>query len=154
MAENNVMKRLLMQLVAAATIPMLCSCETIRATPLPAGIARIHVVNNPRVIVEGFEVHLKQVLSERGIAIQSTQMPPADATSYVLTYTAKQGWDLAPFLNHVDISITKAGRSIADATYRHAGGLSLAKWGSVEAKMMPVYDKLLANYPLVPRFGR
>ena len=143
-----------MRLFVLAMMSALCGCETVDATALPTGIPLMVVVDNPKVIVDGFEAHLKRSLTEHGIAVQSAPIAPANATSYVLTYTARQGWDFTTFLNYADISVSKAGRSIATATYRHAGGLSLLKWQSVETKMGPVYEKLLVNYPLIPRWGQ
>jgi len=67
-----------------------------------------------------------------------------------MTYTANWNWDLALYMTDARLNIYHGTQRtpVASATYhlRNKGGLSLAKYGSAEAKMNQLIDQLLIQY--------
>jgi hypothetical protein len=75
---------------------------------------------------------------------------PEASDVVVLTYTARQSWDLGTYLSQAEIVMRQQGQRVAYAEYHLVGGGGLCpmKWDSVKTKMDPVFDELLQNCPV------
>jgi hypothetical protein len=72
--------------------------------------------------------------------------PAPEKCDFILTYTARRSWDLAPYLSTAEIWLKRDGEQVGYADYHliGKGGLSLMKWQSTKTKMDPVVDQLFA----------
>jgi hypothetical protein len=125
-------------------------CTNLMIKPLSGDprIKEIVIVENPKaqdpdflaVLVEGFQRH--------GIATQVVKEAPA-TDAYVATYVAYRIWDIAWYLNDATITITRGGQRVSQAIFhlKAGGGFAPNKWASTKAKIDPVIDELLAQYP-------
>jgi len=93
------------------------------------------------VLKEGFARH------SIATSVYSESATKPTGCEYVLTYTARQSWDFAPYLSQAELWLEKDGREIGYAEYHLVGkgGLSLMKWEGTKTKMDPVIDDLLVN---------
>ena len=91
---------------------------------------------------------MKEGFARHSIAtnIYSGTIKPADC-EYVLSYTALQSWDFAPYLSHAELWLEKDGLQVGYVEYHliGKGGLSLMKWEGTKTKMDPLLDELLGN---------
>jgi hypothetical protein len=141
--------RLVLPLLAAATL--LGACTATRVTPLQAAADQMCIEENPKVQVSDFVPVLQEGFARHGIQTQvHSQIPRADCP-YVVTYSARRSWDMAPYLSTAEITILGPRRqTLAKANYhlRGKGGLSLMKWQGTKSKIDPVIDELLASAEL------
>jgi hypothetical protein len=141
--------RLVLPLLAAATL--LGACTATRVTPLQAAADQMCIEENPKVQVSDFVPVLQEGFARHGIQTQvHSKIPRADCP-YVVTYTARRSWDMAPYLSTAEITILGPRRqTLAKANYhlRGKGGLSLMKWQGTKSKIDPVIDELLASAEL------
>lgn len=111
------------------------------------------IEKNDKVIVEEFLGVVQDRLHTHGVSseIYVGTEPPAHCI-YRMTYTALKTWDVATYLHHAEIRLYKGTSRIGQAEYhlKGKGGLALNKWASVESKMNPVIDDLLANLKIDP----
>lgn len=136
-------------LILAATIT---GCTSVTVKPINANthpVNHICIQRNPEVIVAGFIESIEGGLARHGITSEryGGDRPPEHCV-YTLSYVARQHWDLATYLWLGTVEIRKGAEIVGTADYhlRNQGGLSLNKWKSVETKMRPVMDQLLANF--------
>jgi len=130
-----------------ATILIGCTSVKVRMVdPRLDNISHICIKDNPRVIVDDFVSVIEDKFMEHGISSEVFEGRPPDNCIYVLTYTARQSWDIATFLKYAEIKIRKNRKIIGSAIYKHGGGLALNKWHSTKDKMGPVIDKLLEKF--------
>lgn len=143
--------RLVLPLLTAATL--LGGCTATQVTPLQAAADHMCIEENPKVQVSDFVPVLQEGFARHGIQTQvHSRIPWADCP-YVVTYTARRSWDLAPYLSTAEITILGPRRqTLAKANYhlRGKGGLSLMKWQGTKSKIDPVIDELLASAQLSP----
>jgi hypothetical protein len=135
-------------LLGAATL-VLSACTTVNVHKVDAAAYPLDLVcieENPDVRVSDFVNVLEDGFQRHGIKtlIYKTQAP--EKCRYTLWYTARRGWDLAPFMNFAELRLRVGDETIALATYKHSGGFALNKWASTQSKMDPVLDELLANF--------
>jgi hypothetical protein len=141
--------RIALPLLAAATL--LGGCTATQVTPLQASADQMCIEENPKVQVSDFVHVLQEGFARHGIQTQlHSKIPRADCP-YVVTYTARRSWDMAPYLSTAEITILGPRRqTLAKASYhlRGKGGLSLMKWQGTKSKIDPVIDELLASTQL------
>jgi hypothetical protein len=128
----------------------LAGCTSIKVTPLDRSYELSHVCieNNEKVIVSDFVGVIEDSFKDHSISTELYSGETPVHCKYILKYTALQSWDMALYLSHAELRLFKGNTRIAYAEYhlRGKGGFSLVKWASVESKMKPVVDKLLAQY--------
>jgi len=134
--------------LAAAVVAMggCTSVEVKSARSIEPG-TQVCIVNNPKVIVEGFVDVVREGFSRHGLPTRLVNANEAASCPVTLTYTALRSWDFSPYLSRAELRLWKNGLQIGSAEYhlRGRGGLSLAKWQGVKSKMTPVIDQLLAD---------
>src|SRR5438093_2938702 len=81
--------------VVAVAILILAGCTVRHASPLAQRPDRLCIQRNPAVTVPDFLPTLQEVLLARGVktTVYDGNAAPADCP-YVLTYTARRGWDM------------------------------------------------------------
>ncbi|WP_036986198.1 Sbal_3080 family lipoprotein [Pseudomonas sp. URMO17WK12:I4] len=130
----------------------LAACTSIRVTPLQSAPTTMCIEENPKVMVSDFVPVLQQGFARHGITTQLYSAIPEDRCPYVVKYTARRTWDMAPYLSSAELTILGPRRqTVASANYhlRGKGGLSLMKWQGTKSKMDPVIDELLSNTQLI-----
>jgi hypothetical protein len=126
----------------------LCGCMSVKVRPVEANndpIKLVYIRLNRQVAVTDFLLVLEDGFQRNGIKTKIITDDTASDSDYVVSYSAKQSWDLAPYLRSAEIRLKKGGKLIASATYHQAGGFDFSKWGSTASKIDPVIDKLLTN---------
>ncbi len=138
----------LVVLVICCGVFTACTSVTVRRPDSNLAIKHVCIQENPKVWVSDFLPVLKNGFTRHNIAttIYSGTTKPAGC-EYVLSYTALQSWDLAPYLSHAELWLEKDGRQIGYAEYHliGKGGFSLMKREGTKTKMDPVIDALLQN---------
>jgi hypothetical protein len=135
------------RLVALAVAALTTGCTSVQVTPVTAPIERVCIERNPKVVVEDFLPVVQTAFMRHGVTTVVYDAPvPADCR-VVMTYTARRGWDMAPYLKYAELRLAESGATIGEATYRHGGWFGLNKWAGTASKMNPVVDQLLANVP-------
>jgi len=127
------------------------ACTSIKVNELNPAEYKVHHVcieNNPKVIVSEFLGVIEEGLHRHGITSEVYEGKKPGYCEYYLTYTALKTWDIGMYLHHAEIHLYKDRRKIAYAEYHldGKGGLALNKWASVDSKMDPVINQLLAGY--------
>lgn len=140
------------RLIVACLAAVLAGCTSIAVKPVDRDQHRVEHVciqENPRVIVDGFLESVERGLDRHGLTSEryAGDKPPEHCV-YTLNYVARQNWDIAVYLWQAEVEMRKGAEIVGTAEYhlRNKGGLSLNKWGSVESKMAPVMDELLASF--------
>ncbi len=131
----------------AITLVALAGCTAVSVEPLAEKPQHMCIKRNPKVIIEDFVPVLQAGLRRHGIESTLYDSVPLSC-SQIMEYTARRSWDMAPYLSTADLLIRdRQDRRLAKAHYhlRAKGGFSLLKWASVESKMNPVIDQLLAR---------
>lgn len=134
--------------VAALCVLSLSACTTVNVQKVDTAahkIEQVCIIENPKVAVSDFLQVLESGFQRHGIqtSVQRGRVP--ESCEYTLTYTAKRGWDLKPFLNMAELSLKKGNTNIASAVYSHGGGFALNKWAGTKEKIDPVIDQLLSG---------
>ncbi|WFS19303.1 Sbal_3080 family lipoprotein [Pseudomonas sp. 905_Psudmo1] len=145
------MSKLRIALPLLATVTLLGGCTATRVTPLKAAADQMCIEENPKVQVSDFVPVLQEGFARHGIQTQIYSKIPRADCPYVVTYTARRSWDMAPYLSTAEITILGPRRqTLAKANYhlRGKGGLSLMKWQGTKSKIDPVIDELLASAQL------
>ena len=135
----------LLALLAAAL-----GCTTVEVSPVPARgypIALLCIERNPEVVVEDLLAVIEQGAARHGIATRMVDAPIPAECDYTLWYAARRRWDIRPVLGYVELRVRFRGETIGSATYLSRPSLSLFKWRSTEAKIGPVIDELLGQFP-------
>jgi hypothetical protein len=132
------------------TILLLAGCTSVdvKEVPSSAKLSHVCIENNPKVIVVDFLPVVRDGFARHGITTEVYKDTPPEYCEYRLTYTAFKTWDIATYLHHAELRLYQEHNQIGFAEYHltGGGGLSLTKWASVESKMNPVIDELLAAY--------
>jgi hypothetical protein len=127
-------------------ILMLAGCTVRHASPLAQRPERLCIQRNPAVVVSEFLPTLQEALRDRGVqtAVYDGNTAPDDCP-YVLTYTARRGWDMVSYLKLVELTVTRRdGTTVGHALWRHRGGFGLNKWAGSRGKIQRTVDDLLA----------
>lgn len=147
------MKKYRGKTLSAIAIVAVSGCTAVSVQPLANKPQHMCIERNEAVIIADFVPVLQAGLKRHGMTSTLHDVPPVSC-SYVLSYTARRSWDMAPYLSTADLEIrNQQGRRVATAHYhlRGKGGLSLVKWASVKSKMDPVMDELLAGATALPQ---
>jgi hypothetical protein len=133
------------------SITLVSACSSVRVDRVPPDVLRdmrrVCIQRNPRVIVTDFLSVVQDGFRRHGIETAVYEPPlPADC-QFVLTYTARQGWDLKNYLKYAELTLRDGGRTVGTAEYRHRGGLASSKWADTYTKISPVVDDLLSAAP-------
>lgn len=146
------MSNALPALSLAGLLLTLGGCTSVNVTPLQNKPSSLCIEENPKVKVRDFVPVLQEGFSRHAIATQLYAQTPRPECPYVLTYTARRSWDMAPYLSSAELTILGPRRQIAaKANYhlRGKGGLSLMKWQGTKSKMDPVIDELLSAAKMI-----
>ena len=142
------MSKVLSALSLSALALGLTACTSVRITPLQSAPTTMCIEENPKVMVSDFVPVLQQGFARHGITTQPYATIAWDQCPYVVRYTARRSWDMAPYLSSAELTVLGPRReTLATAAYhlRGKGGLSLMKWQGTKSKMDPVIDQLLNN---------
>jgi|ERR1700687_2639429 len=137
------------RVLTIALCALLIACTTVNVRKVDASkypLKLVCIEENPRVLVDDLLSVLETEFQNRNIRTTIYKGNAPDRCEYTMWYTALRGWDLAPFLKHVELRLRRGDETIAIATYNHSGGLGLNKWASTESKLSPVIGELLAEF--------
>lgn len=126
---------------------LLAGCTVQQASPVSQRPDRLCIQRNPAVVMEDFLPTLQDVLRERGVqsASYSGEGAPAGC-DYILTYSARRGWDMVSYLKLVELTVTQRdGTMVGHSLWRHRGGFGLNKWAGSRGKIETTVDGLLAR---------
>lgn len=137
--------------ILVIVLPLIAACTAVKVDPLPASeySTPVCIVENEDVIVPNFLAVVRNGFDRHGIGTKVFNERSPESCDLILTYTALRSWDLKPYLSHAELWLRdQDGNRLGYAEYhlRGGGGFALNKWASVESKMDPVMDKLLAAY--------
>lgn len=129
---------------------VLVGCTSVTVQPMKPGVKEVLVRENPKVSMGGFLPYVRKSFESRGIATRVITEADAAGDAYVVTYTALRSWDLTTYLSSAEFWVHHRSDLVGHAEYhlRGKGGFALTKFQHVETKLDPVFDELLANYPL------
>jgi hypothetical protein len=133
------------------SIMLVSACSSVRVDRVPPDVLRdmrrVCIERNPRVIVTDFLSVVQDGFRRHGIetAVYDSPLPPD--CQFVLSYTARQGWDLVNYLKYAELTLRDRDRTVGTAEYRHRGGLASSKWADTYTKISPVVDELLSAAP-------
>ena len=129
---------------------IITGCTAIQVTPLDKSynVSHVCIEDNPKVIVGGFVETISDIFQDHGITTETYSGQRPAHCDFKLTYTALRSWDFSAYLSHAELRLFKGNERIAYAEYhlRGGGGFALNKWASVESKINPVVNELLAEY--------
>ena len=139
----------LLALVVLASMPII-GCTSVRVQPVDGslGIKLVCIEFNDRVRVDDFVSVVRDGFDRHGISTKVFTGKPLEGCEYTLTYTARRGWDFAPYLSDAELRLDRKGEKVGFAEYHlmGKGGLSMMKWQGTKTKMTPVIDELLEQY--------
>ena len=133
----------------AATLLLVSSCTSVSVQKVDAHEYPMHLVcteHNEKVLGNDLVPVIEAGFLRHGIRTKVCSEGVQPDCEYSLWYTGLRGWDITPFLKHVELRLKHNGETIATATYHHSGGLGLNKWASTQSKLTPVIDELLAEF--------
>ena len=133
-----------------AAVVCASGCTTVEVSPVPARgypLEGLCIERNPDVVVEDLLSVIEQGVARHGIAARVVDLPIPVECDYTLWYAARRRWDIRPVLGYVELRVRYRGETIGTATYLSRPSLSLFKWRSTEAKIGPVIDELLRQFP-------
>ena len=128
----------------------LLACTTVEVDPVPASgypMSQLCIERNPVVVVEDLLDVIERGVARHGIEPRVVDAPVPPECDYTLWYTARRRWDIRPVLGYVELRVRYRGETIGTASWVARPSLSLFKWQSTEAKLGPVLDRLLSQFP-------
>lgn len=129
---------------------LMAGCTSVNVTPLKATDNKhVCIERNEKVVIEEFIPVLVNGFEDHGFKTTVYDGATPAGCGTVLTYTATRKWDMAPYMNNAQLWLRdRQGNRVGHAQYhlKGGGGLALNKWASVESKMKPVIDQLLAGH--------
>jgi len=138
------------RLLLFACVLMGSGRTSVRVQPVDpaAQLRHVCIEETPKVIVSDFLSILRDGFARHGISTEVYSGEAPGRCEFVLTYTALQSWDFAPYLSYAELGLQSKGRQVAYAEYHLVGkgGFSLMKWQAPRKKMDPVIDELLKAY--------
>ncbi|WGL16971.1 Sbal_3080 family lipoprotein [Microbulbifer bruguierae] len=135
-------------LLTAVTFFAGCTAIDVKQVDSSHQIDHVCFENNPKVIVADFVSTVEDVFHDHHITTEVYSGRKPEHCNFKLTYTALRSWDFSPYLSHAELRLFKGRERIGYAEYHlnGGGGFALNKWASVESKMTPVVNQLLAQY--------
>jgi len=129
----------------------LSACVSVRVDRVPAdvlrGMQRVCIERNPRVLVSDFLPIVQDGFRRHGIETAVYDAPAPIDCQFVLTYTARQGWDIVNYVKYAQLTLRDRGDIVGQAEYRHEGGFAASKFASTYTKISPLVDDLLGTAP-------
>ena len=137
-------------IILLLVVTFMTGCTSIKVQEMAPSLKVSHVCiqNNPKVIVAEFVPVVRRGFERHGITTEIYEEQKPRYCEYHLIYTALKTWDIGMYMHHAELQLYRDVKPIAYAEYHliGEGGLALNKWASVESKMDPVIDRLLAGY--------
>jgi hypothetical protein len=138
-------------LLATISFVLVAGCTVIRVEPLAKAdlpTPQVCIERNPAVLVKDFVDVMQGGFHRHGIEAEAYDAPLPESCEVVVTYTARQSWDLVRYLATAEIWMRRGGRQVAYAKYylRGGGGYALTKYEGTAKKMKPLFDQLLKEH--------
>ena len=132
----------------------LAGCTIRHAAPLAEKPEALCIQKNPAVIVPNFLPILQGALQEHGVQTKAVTKDLSDCP-LVLTYDARQGWDMDNFVRFIELEVTRPnGTLVGRSWWKTRGGFGLNKFAPTEVKVARVVDDLLTCAPPCSRSTR
>jgi hypothetical protein len=139
--------------LSVVSITLLSACSSVRVDRVPPDVLqdmhRVCIERNSKVIVSDFLPVVQDGFRRHGIETAVYDPPIPVDCQFVLTYTARQGWDLVNYLKYAELILRDRERTVGSAEYRHRGGFASSKFANTYTKISPVVDELLSAAPAV-----
>ena len=134
--------------ISATALVTACTNVTVREVDSSLQVSHVCIKDNPAVIVAEFIPVVRQGFQRHGITTEVYEEQKPRHCEYHLTYTALKTWDVGMYMHHAELQLYRGVEPIGYAEYHldGKGGLDLSKWASVDSKMDPVIDELLAGF--------
>lgn len=118
---------------------------TQRVTPFTyTGFKEICIIENPKVVKEGYLQAFKSALQKKGYAVKMLNEGAKKSDCEVTaTYTANWSWDLALYMSFTKIKVYKNGEKSGEASYRPRGAFS--KFINAAEKVQELVDQLFPS---------
>ncbi len=125
-----------------------CTTTNVKKIDPLLQVSHICIQYNPKVIVAEFVPVVRKGFERHGITSETYTGSKPSHCEFHLTYVALKNWDMGTYMHHAELRLYEGVNPVAHAEYHlvNKGGLALNKWDSVESKMNPVIDELLAGY--------
>lgn len=112
----------------------------------PQSVKQICVINNPKVIIAGFDDSIVRSFARYNInaRIYPENSKPALCET-TMNYTALRTWDVVTYMSYAKFTLMKEGRIVSEAEFRlkGKGGFALNKWRSTDTKIDELVDQLV-----------
>jgi hypothetical protein len=108
-------------------------------------ILRVCIQENWSVTVPDVPDVFVRGLKQRGIEATLFRGVQPEGCEYVLSYVGSLGTDIKPYLRSMIVTISRNGAVVGRASHATAE-FALSKWGTVESKVNPLLDELLADF--------
>ncbi|TCB79331.1 hypothetical protein E0H89_03495 [Acinetobacter sp. ANC 3781] len=112
----------------------------------PKSVKQICVINNPKVIIAGFNDSIVRSFARYNInaRVYPENSKPALCET-TMDYTALRTWDVVTYMSYAKFTLMKEGRIVSEAEFRLKGngGLALNKWRSTDTKIDELVDQLI-----------
>ena len=112
----------------------------------PQTVKQICVINNPKVIIVGFDDSIVRSFARYNInaRIYPENSKPALCET-TMNYTALRTWDFVTYMSYAKFTLLREERVVSEAEFRlkGKGGLALNKWRSTDTKVDVLVDQLV-----------
>lgn len=140
----NVFKKLI-QLSSLILVLAGCSLPIeIRPPPAATKITELCIINNPKVLMDGFLPELKKQIRNYGISTQTWTAYNPDGCRYWLEYTANWRWDLVMYLIYADLKLYDHQILIGEAVFDNTG-FGPRRYGAASDKLKALTGPLFAQ---------
>jgi hypothetical protein len=132
--------------VVLVTFSFGCTSISVRPVEARSGMGHVCIKHNSAVEVSDFVAVVRDGLARHGVSSEEFFDNAPLHCEFILRYTARRSWDLAPYLSQAEIWIERDGAQVGYAEFhlRGKGGYSFYKWQGTKEKMDPVIDQLFA----------
>ncbi len=130
----------LMLLLASCALPI-----EIRPPPAGTKITELCIIDNPKVLMDGFLPELKKQIRSHGIKTQTWSSYNPDGCRYWLDYTANWKWDLVMYMIYADLKLYDRQTLIGEATFDNTG-IGPRRYGSADEKLKALTGPLFAQH--------
>ena len=114
----------------------------------PQTVKQICVINNPKVIIVGFDDSIVRSFARYNInaRIYPENSKPALCET-TMNYTALRTWDFVTYMSYAKFTLLREERVVSEAEFRlkGKGGLALNKWRSTDTKVDELVDQLVGS---------
>jgi hypothetical protein len=133
-ADMNRLSKINIYLILSFSISGCSLPLTLNPPPANTQITELCIIDNPKVLMNGFYPELKRQIESYGIKTQHWTGYNPDGCRYWLDYTANWRWDLIMYLIYAELKLydkqTLIGRAIFDNT-----GFGPRHYGSADEKL-------------------